>query len=279
MMDMSILNQYPFTHHPCFSVSRKYLWTRIHLPVAQGCNVKCIFCDHTIGSACHTSKPGYAMSLMKPQEAISRTLDELDKNPELKIVAISGPGEPLANEATFQTLEGIREENKEVHFCLSTNGILLEEYAFRLMGLGVDSISVSMSAINPEVSMRLYEWLRIEKKMLRGKEMAQTIIARQFAGIRKSVSLGLTVKVNSILLPDINANEMEDLAKQISDLGVILHNIVPLVLTITNSHLRLPTRQELDSARLAASRYIHQFTHCKQCRSDVVGIPGHDRIL
>ena len=89
----------------------------------------------------------------------------------------------------------------------------------------------------------------------------------------------MTVKVNSILIPEINANEMEVLAKRIAELGVRLQNIVPLIVTPTCHHLRSPTKKEVEKARIAASRYIQQFTHCKQCRSDVVGIPGNDRIL
>jgi len=276
---MSTPYQYPFLYHPCFSNTRDNLWARIHLPVAEKCNVKCIFCDHAAGSACHTSKPGYAKSPLQPQDAISRALVELDRNPQLKIVAISGPGEPLANAETFFTLEGIREKNESVHFCLSTNGILLEENALRLKELGVESISVSMSAIHPHISSKLYEWLRIGKKMIHGKEMGQTIITKQLSGIEKAITLGMIVKVNSILIPDINADEIEDLAKQIAELGVILQNIVPLVATTTTRCLRPPTKEELELARSRALRYIQQFSHCKQCRSDVVGIPGHDRIL
>jgi nitrogen fixation protein NifB len=161
---MSSLHQYPFIHHPCFSKSREGLWARIHLPVAKRCNVKCIFCDHSIGSACHTSKPGYARTLMQPQDAISTTLKEFKRNPQLKIVAISGPGEPLANDATFLTLRGIQEENRDVHFCLSTNGILLETNAHQLKDLGVESISVSMSAIHPYSSAKLYGCSSVEKQ-------------------------------------------------------------------------------------------------------------------
>ena len=216
---------------------------------------------------------------MKPQDAISKTLEEFKRNSRLKIVAISGPGEPLANDATFLTLEGIREENKDVHFCLSTNGILLETNAHLLKDLGVESISVSMSAIHPHTSAKLYEWLHISGKTILGKEMGQTIIAKQLAGIKQSLDLGMTVKVNTILIPEINTDDVEDLAKQLTELGVQLQNIVPLVATRTNNHLRIPTKDEVDDARCIASKYIQQFMHCKQCRSDVVGIPGNDRIL
>jgi len=122
---MAIPDQYPFVYHPCFSSKRENLWARIHLPVAPQCNVKCIFCDHNSGTSCHTSKPGYSAVVMTPNEAIKRVAKELISQPDLRIVAISGPGEPLANIETFETLQGVLETHSKVRFCLSTNGTLL----------------------------------------------------------------------------------------------------------------------------------------------------------
>lgn len=271
--------QYPFVSHPCYSETRDNLWARIHLPVASNCNVKCIFCDHSIGSSCHTSKPGYSTSIMNPKEAIARTLSEIEKNPLLKIVAISGPGEPLANKQTFTTLEGIRNQNKELDFCLSTNGVLLEGAATQLKKLGVRSVSVSMSAIFPETAAQVYEWARIDGEILQGQKMGEAIILKQLAGIERTVALGITVKVNTILMPNINTEDIQYLSKQIVDSGASLQNIVPLIPCGNAQQLRPPTKEELYMARQIASENIAQFTHCKQCRSDVVGIPGFDRIL
>ncbi len=276
---MASPSQYPFVNHPCYSETRDNLWARIHLPVARNCNVKCIFCDYSVGSSCHTSKPGYSASIMDPKEAIARTFSEIEKNPQLKIVAISGPGEPLANEQTFTTLEGIRNQNKELNFCLCTNGVLLEDAVIKLKELGVRSISVSMSAILPETAAQVYEWARIDGEVLQGQKMGEAIIQKQLSGIERTVALGITVKVNTILMPNINTEDIEYLSKRIVDSGVSLQNIVPLILCGNDQKLRPPTTEELSMARQIASKNITQFTHCKQCRSDVVGIPGADRIL
>ena len=276
---MATPEKYPYLHHPCYSESRRDLWARIHLPVARFCNVKCVFCDHSVGSSCHTSKPGYASSLMNPEEAISRTMEEVEKNPRLKIVAVSGPGEPLANEATFTTLEGIRTKNKELNFCLSTNGVLLEDTVLQLEELGVTTISVSMSAIFPETAAQVYEWALIDGERLQGQEMGETLIMKQLAGIERAIDLGFTIKVNTILIQNINMRDISSLSKQLSKSGVSLQNIVPLISSDNTPKLISPSREELDQARLIGSMNILQFTNCKQCRSDVVGIPGEDRIL
>ncbi|MGY5879830.1 MAG: radical SAM protein [Candidatus Thorarchaeota archaeon] len=276
---MATPEKYPFIHHPCYSESRENLWARIHLPVARFCNVKCIFCDHSVGSSCHTSKPGFAATLMNPDVAISRTMEELEKNSRLKIVAISGPGEPLANKETFSTLEGVRARNKHLKFCLSSNGVLLEDTASTLEKLGVRTISVSMSAIFPETAALIYEWALIDGVKQQGKEMGEIVIKKQLAGIERAVGLGITVKVNTILIPNINMGDIGYLSKRVVDSGAALQNIVPLVPTKHSPNLVPPTREELDEARQIGSKSIPQFTHCKQCRSDVVGIPGEDRIL
>jgi len=276
---MASPDQYPFAHHPCYSESREDLWARIHLPVARNCNVKCIFCDRSIGSSCHTSKPGYSASVMSPEEAVSRTFSEIEKNPRLKIVAISGPGEPLANQETFATLDAIRKKNDELNFCLSSNGILVDKVALKLKGLGVKSISISVSAILPETAAQVYEWALLDGKVLRGHRMGESIISKQLAGIETTSALGISVKVNTILIPTINSEEINLISRQVAESGAILQNIVPLVPCPTVPDLRPPTLDELHAVRKIASKNIAQFTHCKQCRSDVVGIPGADRIL
>ena len=216
---------------------------------------------------------------MEPHEAIARTMVEIEKDGNLRIIAVSGPGEPLANEATFTSLEGIREKNENIEFCLSTNGILLVDLANRLEKLGVKSVSVSVNAALPETAARIYEWARIDEKTLQGYEMGRTIIQRQLAGIRKSVALGMIIKVNTVLIPNYNTDDVSLISKQVAQSGAALQNIVPLIVCGNNQYLRSPTKNELDSARLIASEHLPQFVHCKQCRSDAVGIPGHDRIL
>jgi hypothetical protein len=54
---------------------------------------------------------------------------------------------------------------------------------------------------------------------------------------------------------------------------------VPLVMCDNTINLRPPSVAEITQARSTASKNIKQFIHCKQCRSDVIGIPGNDRVL
>ncbi|MBS3796115.1 MAG: radical SAM protein [Candidatus Thorarchaeota archaeon] len=276
---MNALDNYPFEHHPCWSNTRKKLWERIHLPVARKCNLKCRFCDHEFGANCHLSKPGLATKLFSVDEALAVLANETQRRENLHIAAISGPREPLANPETFQLFSRAREKYERLEFCLSTNGTLLEEKLFNLVQFRVRTVTISMSAFKPSTAERIYEWARFDGKRITGLSMAEEIVNRQIRGIFETVSAGIHVKVNTILIPSINKNEMQGLSKVLADIGVEMQNIIPLVPLDNMSHLRPPTETELKAARRAGSKYLPQFLHCKQCRSDVVGTPGNDSIL
>jgi nitrogen fixation protein NifB len=276
---MTALNQYPFVHHPCFAGNREDLWVRIHLPVAACCNVKCIFCDGYGGASCHTSKPGYSSKIMSPDAAVERTMKELARNSRLRIIAISGPGEPLVNPETFATLQRIIEQGVDAKFCLSTNGVMLSEMLTSLSDLNISTISVSMSTQSHVIATRLYQWANINGRILRGQQMGKEIVSRQLHGIELAADSGICVKVNTILIPELNMGDIGPLSKSISKAGARLQNITPLIPCDAAASLRAPSVKELENARKIASRSILQFTHCKQCRSDVIGVPGNDSIL
>jgi len=216
---------------------------------------------------------------MTPATAVARTRIEVERNPKLRIAAISGPGEPLANPETFETLEMIRREFEDIEMCLSTNGTLLENNVRRLTELKLATVTVSMSTSSVRSASRIYEWGRFQGKTLYGEDMARRIVDSQIRGITKASRAGIHVKVNSILIPEINLQDIVPLAQEIAVAGALLQNIVPLVPNDTLSFSRVPTQQELLHIRKEASKFIRQFSFCKQCRSDVVGIPGCDRVL
>jgi nitrogen fixation protein NifB len=216
---------------------------------------------------------------MTPEMAVNRTLEEIERRPNLRIAAVSGPGEPLANNTTFDTLRGIKIAVPDIHFCISTNGILLANRVSMLLELDVETVSVSMSTVSPNSAEIIYEWAVIDGKLLRGRKMGKVVIEKQLEGISMASRAGIRVKVNTILIPPINGHDIGDLARQISTAGAELQNIVPLVPTANMIEVSIPTPLELEHARQVGSLYVDQFHHCHQCRSDVVGIPGDDTLL
>jgi len=216
---------------------------------------------------------------MTSDEAIARVVKEHAVEPRLRIVAISGPGEPLANNETFVTLQRVQDSLSGIKLCLSTNGTLLEDMLEKICDFNVSTISVSMSTQSESIASHLYEWAIFNGQIVKGKEMGREIVSRQLRGIKSAAEAGIFVKVNTILIPELNENDIGPLSQRISDAGAQLQNIIPLVSCGNATTLRPPSDSEISTARNTASRNIDQFLHCKQCRSDVIGIPGNDRVL
>jgi nitrogen fixation protein NifB len=216
---------------------------------------------------------------MNPEEAVACIVKEMTSRGRLNIVAISGPGEPLFNEETFVTLQRVRTLYPDIKICLSTNGLLLSESVRRLKDLTVDTISVSMSAIRLETVRKLYRWAIIGGERISGLELGYRIPEVQLKGIHEASRKGINIKVNTILIPSINTQEIPELSSRIEQAGAKLQNIMPLVPRGSMNTLLPPSKKDLEEMRKSVNDIIPQFRHCKQCRSDVVGIPGCDSIL
>lgn len=261
--------------HPCFGVKAHFKAARIHLPVAPMCNIQCNYCTRKIDKCEH--RPGIAACIMDDQAAISRLKAEVESNPALKVVGIAGPGDSLANEATFRTLEESIKRWPELVACLSTNGLLAEEMAERLKEMGVKTVTVTINAIDPDVGAKIYEWVSYRGTVYRGVEAAKLLIEKQLRGIEALVLKGIVVRVNTVLIPEVNANEIPIIAEEVAKRGASLMNIIPLIPINKFSGYRGPTCEELEFARSAAERFLPQFRLCRQCRADACGVPGFEK--
>jgi nitrogen fixation protein NifB len=215
---------------------------------------------------------------MKPQEALEYTRKMAEEMPELRIVGVAGPGDPLANIETLEAFELLNtDEFRDFVKCVSTNGINLPKYAQKLHDLGVRALTVTVNSIKPETGAQIYKYALFEGKKYDGVEAAQLIIENQLKGIEMAAQLGMTIKVNTVLIPGINDAEIEDIAREVSKRGAIMMNIMPLIPAHEFADRRSPTCKELDDARAKADKYLAQFRVCKQCTADAKGIPGREK--
>lgn len=236
--------------------------------MAEHCNIQCRYCSRDIGVSYHSYRPAVAKEILSPEKAVERVSGIMNKN--LKVAGIAGPGEPLFNEATFKTLSLIHENFPELLLCVSTNGLLLSEKAELLADLGVKTVTVTVNTVFPETVEKIYA--HIKGKM--NEKVAETFVKMQLKGIEVCTDYDLLVKVNSILIPEINKDELEEVAFSVRERGAILQNITPLIPLAEFSKLRSPTCEEVQTARDTCERILPQFRLCKQCRADAVGIPG-----
>ena len=108
-------------NHPCYSNDAHHKYARMHLPVAPACNIQCNYCNRKYDCA-NESRPGVVSELLTPQQALIKAQAVAKAIPQLSVIGIAGPGDPLANPVrTFETLALIRESMPDIKLCISTN--------------------------------------------------------------------------------------------------------------------------------------------------------------
>ena len=261
--------------HPCFG-SHGATTGRIHLPVCPGCNIACRFCERSINA--RENRPGVTSRVLKPEEACEIVGKALEISPEITVAGIAGPGDTLASNNAFKTFELIGEKFPNLIKCMSTNGLLLSERADEVINAGIDSLTVTVNAVDPEIEVQLNDFIIWHGKKIEGLEGAKILIENQIEGIRKISQAGITVKVNTVLVPRINGNHIAKIAETVAEAGADKYNIIPLIPTAKLKDEQAPTCAEIDSARRAAGDFIELFLHCNHCRADAAGIPGKKEI-
>lgn len=265
------------SRHPCYSEDAHFKYGRLHLPVAPLCNISCGFCERHISRYYHSIRPGAAAGIIKPSQVSNYIRCASEKFPMLRVVGIAGPGEPLYNNETFMVLKILADEFPEFQRCVCTNGLLLPDCVSRLVELDVKYLTVTVNAVKPEIGARINGMIHYRNETETGLMAAAILLDNQLTGIRMAVDSGITVKVNSVLIPTINERHITDIAKTVKNLGVSLMNIMPLIPGGIFKNITPPTCVRLRGARERAEKYIPQFRVCKQCRADACGIPGSER--
>lgn len=257
--------------HPCFGGHKNNVG-RIHLPVSPGCNIACRFCDRTINDV--ENRPGVTSKVITPEESLEVLEKALKLCPEITVAGIAGPGDTLATDYALQTFRLIKERFPKLIKCMSTNGLLLYERANEIIDVGIDSLTVTVNAVDPEIEAKLNKFIIYHGKKYEGVEAAKILIDNQLKGIKKVADAGMTLKINTVLVPGINDEHIEEIAKTVSELGAKIYNIIPLIPQYELSDIPAPVCAQIDGARTRAGKYIDVFRHCQHCRADAVGVPG-----
>lgn len=256
--------------HPCFGYARNK--GRIHLPVCPACNIECNFCDRKINT--YENRPGVAGEILTPEEAVDALRRALEICPDISVAGIAGPGDTLATNGAVETFRLIREQYPGILKCMSTNGLLLAERAEELIELGIDTLTVTVNAVDPGIQAKIVSGIYYHGKRYEGVEGAEILIRNQLAGIKKMAEAGVTIKVNTVLIIEINRQHIRDIARAVAEAGAMMYNIIPLIPQHKFSGFQEPSCMDIDGARREAEEYIDVFRHCQRCRADAVGIPG-----
>ncbi len=265
--------------HPCFNVKVKGECGRVHLPVAPKCNILCNYCNRKYDCV-NESRPGVTSSVLKPKQAIAYLEQVLEKEPRITVAGIAGPGDPFANpKETMETIRLIRQRFPELLLCLASNGLGLPPYLDELAELNVSHVTLTVNAVDPEIGAKIYSWVRDGKVIYRGLAAAEVLLERQLESIRGLKARGITVKVNTIIIPGVNDHHVQDVATKMAELGVDILNCMPMYPNADTPFGEVPEPQpeQMTGIRREAEKIIPQMHHCTRCRADAVGLLESDR--
>jgi len=261
--------------HPCYSEKACHVFGRCHLPVAPKCNIQCNYCIRDFDCV-NESRPGVCSRIITPEEAVDLVRKVTDKLSHVKVIGIAGPGDPLANEETFETLRLLKEEFPVPIKCLSTNGLMLPEYVDFLHEHDVGNLTVTVNAIDPEIAEKVYSWVEWEGKKLHGREGVEKLLSQQMKGIKRAIELKMLVKINTVYIPGVNDEHIPEIAKKFGEMGAYTFNVIPLIPQYKFEGVTPPTPAEKREMQDRCAPYIRQMRHCHRCRADAIGILGKD---
>ena len=270
-------------NHPCYSEEAHHHYARMHVAVAPACNIQCNYCNRKYDCA-NESRPGVVSEKLTPEQAAKKVLAVASTIPQMTVLGIAGPGDPLANpDKTFKTFELIARTAPDIKLCLSTNGLALPDHVDTIAAFNVDHVTITVNMVDPEVGQHIYPWIYFNKKRYTGRDAAQILTERQLQGLEMLTARGILTKINSVMIPGINDQHLVEVNKAVKSRGAFLHNIMPLISAPEHGTVfglngqRGPTAQELKALQDACSGEMNMMRHCRQCRADAVGLLGEDR--
>jgi cyclic pyranopterin phosphate synthase len=183
--------------------------TDLRVSVTDRCNYRCVYCRTGTDGAQYADLP------IADYARIIRVFVSLG----IEKIRLTG-GEPLLRKGLVELIEeisGLRPAfepgvDARLDIALTTNGHLLEGLAAPLQRAGLNRITVSMDAVDPEIFARITRVPGSYERVLRG--------------VRASQAAGLgPVKINAVLLRGFNDDQIEAFARFSRDEGVIVRFI------------------------------------------------------
>lgn len=165
------------------------------------CNLACLYCvagEEEVREMNWTNDESGAGALL---ETIRRLHDELC----LKTVRLTG-GEPLLYSELVELVEGIVSIGI-VRIKLTTNGTLLERKAVALKRAGLESVNVSLDAVDEGVFAKMSR---------------RHSVSRVIRGIDSAIAAGLTVKLNAVVMKGVNEDQVLPLLNFAFERGITI---------------------------------------------------------
>jgi len=163
----------------------------LRISITDHCNLNCLYCA-----------PLRGRSKLSRQEVL--TYEEIQKIVEAAVsagiskVRITG-GEPLVRKDMVDLVRTVRKIEGLKDVSVTTNGVLLREFAGPLFDAGVSRVNVSLDTLRPERFKRI---------------TGHNLFFRVLSGIKRAEEVGLhPIKINTVVMRGVNEDEVEDLAR------------------------------------------------------------------
>ncbi|MFE4969786.1 GTP 3',8-cyclase MoaA [Streptomyces sp. NPDC056660] len=164
--------------------------TDLRVSLTDRCNLRCTYCMPEEGLQWLTK------SDLLTDDEIVRLIDIAVRLLGIEEIRFTG-GEPLLRPGLVGIVERVAALAPRPRMSLTTNGIGLRRTATTLKAAGLDRVNVSLDTLRPEAF-----------KTLTRRDRHQDVLD----GLQAARDAGLTpVKVNTVLMPGLNADEAPDL--------------------------------------------------------------------
>lgn len=168
--------------------SRKIDYLRVS--VTDRCNLRCVYCMPPEGIDLIESN-----DILRYEELLR--IARIAASHGVSKVRVTG-GEPLVRKGIVDFLKNLSLIEGIEDLSLTTNGVLLKDYAQRLKDAGLNRVNVSLDSMNRERFL----------KMTRGDNLAQVL-----DGLEEAEKVGLRpVKINMVVIKGFNDDEVVDFA-------------------------------------------------------------------
>jgi len=190
----------------------------LRISVTDRCNFRCTYCmprEH-FGSDHEFLPRGELLSY----EEITFVVDSL-MDCGLQKVRLTG-GEPLLRRDLTDLVSMLRQIGPHLDLAMTTNGALLKNHAEALQKAGLNRVTVSLDAVEPDTFRAMADTEQVDPETI-------------FAGIDEAQRNGLIVKVNTVVRKGVNEDQILPLARTCHQLNIPLRFIEYMDVGNTNA--------------------------------------------
>ena len=163
----------------------------LRISITDRCNLRCAYCmsPEGISPIGHQAVLSYEEIVRIAEIAVSEGITK---------IRITG-GEPLVRKGAVNLIESLSKIEGITDLSMTTNGILLGDYAQPLFDAGLKRVNVSMDSLNPDLF----------REITRGGDLSLV-----WKGIERATAVGLNpIKINVVAIQGFNEGEVADFAR------------------------------------------------------------------